>query len=255
MGATKAVTDATFVSDVLQSDKPVLVDFWAEWCAPCRKVEPLLDEIANEMGDKVDDRQAQHRREPGDRPRLPGDVGADADHLQGRRAGAVGRRRQAQGRPGQLHRVGALIALHDAPRARRDASRRPSWSRPACASTDRARRVHRSSAGRCGGTLRRRLVRLRSARESRVRSIRRGSADRPWSRSGRSWSALDLLRRPIGRRRRVRRRHRARRARLPAEPRARPSTARSATRPGGRWTRPAGRLGARTLYHSRARRR
>jgi thioredoxin 1 len=53
VGATKPVTDANFVSDVLQSDKPVLVDFWAEWCAPCRKVEPLLDEIAGEMGDKV----------------------------------------------------------------------------------------------------------------------------------------------------------------------------------------------------------
>ncbi|SDY19244.1 thioredoxin [Micromonospora pattaloongensis] len=53
MGATKAVTDANFVTDVLQSDKPVLVDFWAEWCAPCRKVSPLLEEIAGEMGDKV----------------------------------------------------------------------------------------------------------------------------------------------------------------------------------------------------------
>ena len=54
MGAGKAVTDATFVSDVLQSDKPVLVDFWAEWCAPYKKVDPLLAEIANEMGDKVE---------------------------------------------------------------------------------------------------------------------------------------------------------------------------------------------------------
>jgi thioredoxin 1 len=53
VGATRAVTDANFVSDVLQSDTPVLVDFWAEWCAPCRKVEPLLEEIAGEMGDKV----------------------------------------------------------------------------------------------------------------------------------------------------------------------------------------------------------
>jgi thioredoxin 1 len=54
VGAGKAVTDATFVSDVLQSDKLVLVDFWAEWCAPCKKVDPLLAEIAKEMGDKVE---------------------------------------------------------------------------------------------------------------------------------------------------------------------------------------------------------
>lgn len=53
MGSTRAVTDASFAIDVLQADTPVLVDFWAEWCAPCRKVEPLLEEIANEMDGKV----------------------------------------------------------------------------------------------------------------------------------------------------------------------------------------------------------
>jgi thioredoxin 1 len=53
MGATRAVTDATFATDVLASDKPVLVDFWADWCAPCRKVEPLLNEIANEYADRL----------------------------------------------------------------------------------------------------------------------------------------------------------------------------------------------------------
>ena len=51
--ATKTVTDASFTSDVLQSDTPVLVDFWAEWCGPCKMIGPALEEISEELAGQV----------------------------------------------------------------------------------------------------------------------------------------------------------------------------------------------------------
>ncbi|TAJ48349.1 MAG: thioredoxin [Herbiconiux sp.] len=54
MSNAKAVSDATFQADVLDSEKTILVDFWAEWCGPCRAVAPILDQIADEHGDKIE---------------------------------------------------------------------------------------------------------------------------------------------------------------------------------------------------------
>jgi thioredoxin 1 len=54
MADLKQVTDASFKQDVLERDKPVLVDFWAPWCAPCRMIAPILDQIATEHADALE---------------------------------------------------------------------------------------------------------------------------------------------------------------------------------------------------------
>lgn len=72
--STKAVTDASFASDVLSADKPVLVDFWADWCGPCKMIAPALEEISDELSDQL----SIVKMDIMENTQVPGDIGVQS---------------------------------------------------------------------------------------------------------------------------------------------------------------------------------
>ena len=72
--ATKAVTDASFADDVLNSELPVLVDFWADWCGPCKQIGPALEEISDELAGRL----SIVKMDIMENPEVPGKIGVQS---------------------------------------------------------------------------------------------------------------------------------------------------------------------------------
>ena len=96
--ATVTVTDDSFSNDVLSSSTPVLVDFWATWCGPCKMVAPVLEEIANEKAGQLTVAKIDVDANPATARDFQVVSIPDDDPVQGRRAGEADRRRKRQGR-------------------------------------------------------------------------------------------------------------------------------------------------------------